>query len=1009
MRPKPATKILALLLALYLVLSGLPLTVLAEDGAQSPGENSSNEAAAALPFSDVAADDSNLLYINYINAREIMAGFPDGSFRPEEGLTRAQAAVIIGKAANLEPGSAGESSFNDVSPQHWAAEYVAAAVQAGYLQGMGDGSYRPDQPLSRAQAISLIMRMSAQEDSRATLPALNDINEEHWAARSMAMAIDAGMIIPQNNNIRPDQNITRGDISRALAVLLTSDPELSSRPLSSTLQVKSGEVKVSRAGQEAVTLSGSRQVGAGDTIETLPGATAEINYPDGSSLLLKAGSVLTIKESVGRAYIKHNGQSGTAVDSLYLELQTGTMFGALSSLAAAGSTDAQATSSPASEAAQQVALKQGSSLLAAATSRFDLLAAGEIPWYKTARQEKVKVTVDMPWGVAAIRGSFWQNIVNNDGSGFMSQLEGNGSVTSGGQTVNLSPGQATAGSGAGAPPTPPAPMTPSQLSQWAQQQSWVENTFNNMSQNQGSPAPGAPAGSGAAGSSGAAQSLEQSLNQALGQARQAAASIPGSSGGGGGSNGGNGGSGQITAAIDNMPGTIYLPLQVMNPETGRLEDNADGVSLTLTCDVPGVTVGMTDYDGNPASQDSFTYRSSQTGNQITLTLTPNAVGNSYVYITLSKTGYTSWTSENWFTVAVLPVVEPLNPYAAEGYNGTLTVGIPGNWLTDSPLRNSGGADISGEYVAHVSQSGSSCLNVTINPGLPAGIYYIMLQDSSYSRFAAPFLIRPASSAGNFFTLENAVMNRDNETVYGSVYQGDSLSFIFEEGIDEDFLSEPLRDLLTATGASGVAFDELGLGKFVASFISSEDYRQFGQQYEFDDAVPVTKASLSADKKVLTLAFTRGAFDFQDNQLATQGEYKFMAAGSLRSTGGDWMQSEPVTSALFKVVNDDTFFSTFVEGYTNKNISSMKVRFWGSPGWDGAGPPDEVYYLQDDGNWGSDMEEFTAAIRNVGSCYKWEVTVPYSASVPTGIDYIYCDVQMDGEWLYNVGQLEVFTP
>jgi len=88
---------------------------------------------------------------------------------------------------------------------------------------------------------------------------------------------------------------------------------------------------------------------------------------------------------------------------------------------------------------------------------------------------------------------------------------------------------------------------------------------------------------------------------------------------------------------------------------------------------------------------------------------------------------------------------------------------------------------------------------------------------------------------------------------------------------------------------------------------------------------------------------------------------------------------------------------------------MKVRFWGSPGWDGAGPPDEVYYLQDDGNWGSDMEEFTAAIRNVGSCYKWEVTVPYSASVPTGIDYIYCDVQMDGEWLYNVGQLEVFTP
>ena len=489
MRPKPATKILALLLALYLVLSGLPLTVLAEDGAQSPGENSSNEAAAALPFSDVAADDSNLLYINYINAREIIAGFPDGTFGPEKGLTRAQAAVIISKAANLETGSPNDISFNDVKPEHWAAGYIAAAVKSGYLQGMGNGSYRPDQPLSRAQAISLIMRLSRQEDSQAALPALNDMNVSHWAARSMAMAIDAGMIVPQNNNIRPEQDITRGDICRALAVLLTSDPELSSRPLYGTLQVKSGEVKVSRAGQEAATVSGSRQAGAGDTIETLSGATAEINYPDGSSLLLKADSKLTIKESMGRAYIKQDGRDGTAVDSLHLELQAGTMFGALSSLAVSGSAKTE-TEQP----------------------------AGQTPWYNTARQEKVKVTLDMPWGVTAIRGSFWQNIVDKDGSGLMSLLEGNGSIISGGQTVSLSPGQAVTAGGSGAPPIPPAPMTPGQLSQWTQQQNWVQNAFGNMSQNQGSPAPGAPAGNNTA--TAPAPSLEKVLNQALEQAQK---------------------------------------------------------------------------------------------------------------------------------------------------------------------------------------------------------------------------------------------------------------------------------------------------------------------------------------------------------------------------------------------------------------------------------------------------------------------------------------------------------
>ncbi len=974
MRPKPATKILALLLALYLVLSGLPLTVLAEDGAQSPGENSSNEAAAALPFSDVAADDSNLLYINYINAREIIAGFPDGTFGPEKGLTRAQAAVIISKAANLETGSPNDISFNDVKPEHWAAGYIAAAVKSGYLQGMGNGSYRPDQPLSRAQAISLIMRLSRQEDSQAALPALNDMNVSHWAARSMAMAIDAGMIVPQNNNIRPEQDITRGDICRALAVLLTSDPELSSRPLYGTLQVKSGEVKVSRAGQEAATVSGSRQAGAGDTIETLSGATAEINYPDGSSLLLKADSKLTIKESMGRAYIKQDGRDGTAVDSLHLELQAGTMFGALSSLAVSGSAKTE-TEQP----------------------------AGQTPWYNTARQEKVKVTLDMPWGVTAIRGSFWQNIVDKDGSGLMSLLEGNGSIISGGQTVSLSPGQAVTAGGSGAPPIPPAPMTPGQLSQWTQQQNWVQNAFGNMSQNQGSPAPGAPAGNNTA--TAPAPSLEKVLNQALEQAQKAADSMPRSSGGSGSSgNSGNSGNGgqttQITATVD-LPQKIYLPRQEMNPDTGLPEDNA-GVSFVLTCNVPGVTVAVTNSDGTPVTQNLyFDYQYNQSANKITFTPRPGATGSNYsLYLTLSKEGCTSWTSDDPFTLRTLPVVEPLNGYAAAGYSAPFTVGVPGQW-SSSTLFDSSWADISAEYVTGRHQSQNGFHHLTIATGLPAGLYYILLQDSSYNWAMAYLLVRP-EAAGDFFKLNKVVMNRDNDTVYGSVYQGDSLSFIFDEGIDSDSLSQPLQALLNAPGTED--FAGLGLGSFVSTLTGT-----FGETYQFDDTVKVTRASLTDNNnRVLTLAFTRGAFA----SLTTAGGYDFIAASSIRSTGGQWMDDDPVTPTLVKV-DDNTFSSTvyvFTNAFTDSDPASisMPVRFWVSPGWDEASVPNTVSYLQADGSWGPDAGAFTATVTSGVSYWLWTVNLNNILShtytdPPTGAD-IYCDVRIDGEWLNNIGQL-----
>ncbi|MGE5390408.1 MAG: S-layer homology domain-containing protein, partial [Deltaproteobacteria bacterium] len=69
----------------------------------------SSEESLTSQFKDVGNDSSNLVYINYMNARGILGGFPDGSFRPDEGLTRAQAAVIISKAVNLNV-STGEAS-----------------------------------------------------------------------------------------------------------------------------------------------------------------------------------------------------------------------------------------------------------------------------------------------------------------------------------------------------------------------------------------------------------------------------------------------------------------------------------------------------------------------------------------------------------------------------------------------------------------------------------------------------------------------------------------------------------------------------------------------------------------------------------------------------------------------------------------------------------------------------------------------------------------------------------
>lgn len=432
------------------------------------------------PFHDVSSSDANVVYINYMAKRGIMNGFPDGSFHPAQGLTRAQAAVLVTKVSGLKA-NPGYNSFNDVNSSHWAAGYINAAAAAGYITGFPDGSFHPEESLTRAQGISLFLRLSKEDLTQAKLPQLQDINSKHWAANNIAVALSAEMIglSSDGKKFYPDQEFRRGDLARALSILLNLEPSLSQLPLNPILTVMSGEVTVQRSNSE-ITVNRNLMIQAGDTITTAAGSEAELSFPDGSGLLLKSDTILMIKETQGKGYIKNNGNPGTAVDWLEVELKTGKIFGALAS-----------TYNEMEEKQQNKQIvKSRYQLLAARDNRLDLFAAQASKknqqWYKTASTKKVKVKVDMPWGVAAIRGSFWSNTVTGNNN-ITTLLEGSADMSSGGQTQLLNPGQSTMLAAWGQPPAPPVPMSPQQLNEWVQQGPWVQQAGQNIMNNQPTP------------------------------------------------------------------------------------------------------------------------------------------------------------------------------------------------------------------------------------------------------------------------------------------------------------------------------------------------------------------------------------------------------------------------------------------------------------------------------------------------------------------------------------------
>ena len=103
-------------------------------------------------FKDVGADNWSYDAVERLYNMGIISGYDDGSFRPEENITRAEFAVMLyGFTKDNEP----KKEFWDLK-DHWAKEYIEKAAAGGWFAGYTDGSFHPDEYITRAEAVFFI-------------------------------------------------------------------------------------------------------------------------------------------------------------------------------------------------------------------------------------------------------------------------------------------------------------------------------------------------------------------------------------------------------------------------------------------------------------------------------------------------------------------------------------------------------------------------------------------------------------------------------------------------------------------------------------------------------------------------------------------------------------------------------------------------------------------------------------------------------------------------------------
>ena len=194
------------------------------------------EPCSCFGFTGAAADVTTQQYpdvydsywasgdINRLTEQCVLEGYPDGMFKPNKKVSRAEMATMVVKGYNLDITSNCDNlTFKDVPKSHWAHDYISKGVAEDMIAGMSNNKFYPENHITRTEALTIMSKglKCPMDDTKAEqiLSQFKDgCDVPCWAKQHVAKAIENGALKNQRNQdyIRPNDKTTRAEASSML-------------------------------------------------------------------------------------------------------------------------------------------------------------------------------------------------------------------------------------------------------------------------------------------------------------------------------------------------------------------------------------------------------------------------------------------------------------------------------------------------------------------------------------------------------------------------------------------------------------------------------------------------------------------------------------------------------------------------------------------------------------------------------------------------------------------------
>jgi len=187
------------------------------------GTNEIHQVAPRPLFTDVGIDSKYYTALGFLKKHGVISGYDDKSFKPEEDLTRADLVRLIVSAKRQFPLMLNYNScFKDVRDQ-WFAPAICLAKDKGWISGFEDQTFHPESSITKVEALKMMVEaFQIKRITEGVLPAYVDVDKQVWYAQYVNIALDNGLLNEnaKNEKFEPMSVMTRGYAAQILYRIL---------------------------------------------------------------------------------------------------------------------------------------------------------------------------------------------------------------------------------------------------------------------------------------------------------------------------------------------------------------------------------------------------------------------------------------------------------------------------------------------------------------------------------------------------------------------------------------------------------------------------------------------------------------------------------------------------------------------------------------------------------------------------------------------------------------------